>query len=38
MTLTLGEDFTAPGTPISAPTVAPTGIQRVQADKTVCEK
>jgi LCP family protein required for cell wall assembly len=39
MTLTLGKDFTAAGTPITAPTKAPEGIQKVEADdKSVCAK
>jgi LCP family protein required for cell wall assembly len=38
MTLTLGPDFKAAGTPIAAPTKAPEDIQRVEADKTVCSK
>ncbi|MFE2432460.1 LCP family protein [Streptomyces sp. NPDC059373] len=39
MTLTLGKDFTAAGTPITAPTKAPAGIQKVVAnDKSVCAK
>lgn len=37
MTLTLGKDFKGAGTPISAPTKAPEGIQKVGADdKNVC--
>ncbi|MEU4093726.1 LCP family protein [Streptomyces sp. NPDC026673] len=39
MTLTLGKDFTAAGTPIAPPTKAPEGIQKVEADdKSVCAK
>lgn len=39
MTLTLGKDFKAAGTPIAAPTAAPEGIQKVVADdKSVCAK
>lgn len=39
MTLTLGKDFTAAGTPITAPTKAPEGIQKVEADdESVCAK
>jgi LCP family protein required for cell wall assembly len=39
MKLTLGKDFTAPGTPITTPTKAPEGIQKVEAnDKSVCAK
>ncbi|MFJ4989571.1 LCP family protein [Streptomyces sp. NPDC088732] len=39
MTLTLGKDFTTAGTPITAPTKAPEGIQKVEADdRSVCAK
>jgi LCP family protein required for cell wall assembly len=39
MKLTLGKDFTAAGTPITAPTKAPEGIQKIEAsDKNVCAK
>jgi hypothetical protein len=38
MTLTLGEDFKQAGTPLSAPTKAPDGVQRVNADKEICAK
>ncbi|WP_407566606.1 LCP family protein [Streptomyces sp. 184] len=39
MTLTLGEDFAAPGTPVEAPDKAPDGVQNVKADdKNVCAK
>ncbi|MFW6693367.1 LCP family protein [Streptomyces sp. MAR4 CNX-425] len=39
MTLTLGEDFTQPGTPVKAPDKAPDGVQNIKADdKTVCAK
>ncbi|MFJ3712541.1 LCP family protein [Streptomyces sp. NPDC090053] len=38
MTLVLGADFKAAGTPIAAPAKAPEDIQRVEADKTVCPK
>lgn len=36
--LTLGGDFKEAGVPISAPSKAPEGIQKVEADKTVCAK
>jgi LCP family protein required for cell wall assembly len=36
MTLTLGKDFTAPGTPIDAPAGLPDGVQRTEADSTAC--
>ncbi|MEU8710353.1 LCP family protein [Streptomyces sp. NPDC048565] len=36
MTLTLGPDFTEAGSPLSAPGKTPEGVQRVEADKTVC--
>ncbi|MFC4033835.1 LCP family protein [Streptomyces polygonati] len=35
MTLTLGADFTKPGTPIGATTV-PDGVQKTEADSTAC--
>ncbi|NJQ02719.1 LCP family protein [Streptomyces zingiberis] len=38
MTLTLGEDFTEPGVPLTAPSKAPENIQRVEADQQVCAK
>ncbi|RLU94817.1 LytR family transcriptional regulator [Streptomyces griseocarneus] len=42
MTLTLGADFSSPGTPVSAPAApqkAPEGIQKVEADdKNICAK
>ncbi len=38
MKLTLGGDFKGAGVPISPPTKAPEGIQKVEADKTVCAK
>nr|WP_232626705.1 LCP family protein [Streptomyces alfalfae] len=38
MKLTLGSDFKEAGEPISAPSKAPEGIQKVEADKTVCAK
>lgn len=39
MTLTLGQDFTQPGTPVEAPDKAPDGVQNVKADdKNVCAK
>lgn len=39
MHLTLGKDFTAAGTPVSAPSAAPAGIQKVEAsDNNVCAK
>lgn len=38
MTLTLGKDFTRPGTPIGPPTAAPKDLQRTQADSTACVK
>ncbi|GGV38160.1 LCP family protein [Streptomyces spectabilis] len=38
MVLTLGADFKGAGTPIKAPSKAPDGIQKVEADKTVCAK
>ncbi|MEI5099558.1 LCP family protein [Streptomyces sp. PmtG] len=36
--LTLGADFKGAGTPIKAPSKTPDGVQRVEADKTVCAK
>ena len=36
MTLTLGADFTKPGTPVGAPTSVPAGVQRTEADSTTC--
>ncbi|MGA4841504.1 LCP family protein [Streptomyces sp. G45] len=36
--LTLGADFKGAGVPIKAPSKAPDGIQKVEADKTVCAK
>jgi LCP family protein required for cell wall assembly len=38
MTLTLGKDFTAPGTPIGPPTSAPADLQKTEADNTACVK
>ncbi|MFF3767930.1 LCP family protein [Streptomyces sp. NPDC001922] len=38
MTLTLGADFKAAGTPLTAPQKAPDGVQKVHADKQVCAK
>lgn len=38
MKLVLGDDFEGAGTPISAPSEAPEGIQKVEADKSVCAK
>lgn len=39
MLLILGKDFTAPGISLTAPTVAPSDLQRVQADDTnLCAK
>ncbi|MDQ8707457.1 LCP family protein [Streptomyces sp. LHD-70] len=38
MKLVLGDDFEEAGTPISAPSKAPEGIQKVEADKPVCAK
>ncbi|WP_328905169.1 LCP family protein [Streptomyces sp. NBC_00234] len=38
MRLTLGPDFTEAGTPLTPPNKAPEGIQRVEADKSVCAK
>ncbi|MFJ2772230.1 LCP family protein [Streptomyces sp. NPDC087300] len=38
MKLTLGGDFKGAGVPVSAPAKAPEGIQKVEADKTVCAK
>ncbi|GHH79838.1 LytR family transcriptional regulator [Streptomyces sulfonofaciens] len=36
--LTLGQDFKGAGVPIAAPSKAPEGIQKVEADKAVCAK
>ncbi|MGW8886646.1 LCP family protein [Streptomyces sp. NPDC055749] len=38
MQLTLGPDFKEAGTPLTPPTKTPEGIQRVEADKSVCAK
>lgn len=38
MKLTLGGDFEGAGVPIAPPSKAPDGIQKVEADKTVCAK
>ncbi|MBD0746587.1 LCP family protein [Streptomyces sp. CBMA152] len=38
MELTLGADFKGAGVPIAAPSKAPEGIQKVEADKSVCAK
>ncbi|NBM18209.1 LCP family protein [Streptomyces sp. GC420] len=38
MLLTLGPDFQEPGTPLTAPTKLPEGVQKVEADKQVCAK
>ncbi|UJB42327.1 LCP family protein [Streptomyces sp. A1-5] len=39
MKLVLGKDFTAPGSPIEAPTETPEGVQHVNADdKNICAK
>ncbi len=38
MVLTLGQDFTAAGVPITGPAKAPEGVQKVEADKQVCAK
>lgn len=38
MVLTLGADFKGAGTAIAAPAKAPEGIQKVEADKSVCAK
>ncbi|WP_030572649.1 LCP family protein [Streptomyces aureocirculatus] len=38
MVLTLGADFKGAGVPITAPSKAPDGIQKVEADKSVCAK
>ncbi|MEU5435203.1 LCP family protein [Streptomyces sp. NPDC020719] len=38
MELTLGADFKGAGIPIAAPSKAPEGIQKVEADKSVCAK
>ncbi|MFD6419222.1 LCP family protein [Streptomyces sp. NPDC060194] len=36
MTLTLGPDYKGPGIPLTPPSKAPEGVQKVEADKTVC--
>lgn len=36
--LTLGKDFKGAGVPLVPPTKAPEGVQKVEADKTVCAK
>ena len=36
MTLTLGGDFTAAGTPIDAPATPPDGLQKTEADSATC--
>ncbi|MFI1094756.1 LCP family protein [Streptomyces sp. NPDC020917] len=36
MTLTLGKDYTAPGTPIAPPLTAPKGLETATADSTAC--
>ncbi|MFI6530557.1 LCP family protein [Streptomyces uncialis] len=36
--LTLGKDFKGAGVPVNAPTKAPEGIQKVEADKAVCSE
>jgi LCP family protein required for cell wall assembly len=36
MTLTLGADYTAPGTPIGPPTAPPKGLKTIKADSTAC--
>ncbi|MEW2520358.1 LCP family protein [Actinacidiphila alni] len=36
MTLTLGKDFVAPGTPIGPPTAAPADLPKTEADSTKC--
>jgi LCP family protein required for cell wall assembly len=38
MTLTLGQDFVSPGTPIRVTPKAPDHVQRTQADKNICVK
>ncbi|MFI5766604.1 LCP family protein [Streptomyces sp. NPDC051563] len=38
MKLTLGADFEGAGTSLTAPQQAPEGVQRVEADKSVCAK
>ncbi|AZM53621.1 LytR family transcriptional regulator [Streptomyces sp. WAC 01529] len=38
MKLTLGGDFEGAGVPIAPPSKAPDGVQKVEADKTVCAK
>ncbi|MFJ2960607.1 LCP family protein [Streptomyces sp. NPDC087270] len=36
MSLTLGADYTAPGTPIALPTTPPKGLKSITADDTTC--
>ena len=36
MTLTLGKDYSAPGTPIAPPTTVPKGLETTTADSTAC--
>jgi LCP family protein required for cell wall assembly len=36
MTLTLGKDYTAPGTPIALPTTPPKGLEMMTADSAAC--
>jgi LCP family protein required for cell wall assembly len=38
MKLTLGKDFTTPGTPIGPPTSAPKDLQKTEADNSACVK
>lgn len=38
MKLTLGKDFTAPGTPIGPPTAAPADLEKTEAADTACVK
>ncbi|MFJ6697461.1 LCP family protein [Streptomyces sp. NPDC091272] len=38
MSLTLGKDFTAPGTPPGGPAKVPAGVQQANAAKSVCAK
>lgn len=38
MKLTLGADFKGAGIALNAPTEAPEGVQRVEADKAICAK
>jgi LCP family protein required for cell wall assembly len=38
MTLTLGKDYEGPGVPLTVPSAAPSDLQRVEADETVCAK